>query len=143
MMFGGLLMAYWGGFNNRAKTMAASSFVMSLCTLALGVIPNFWLYLGFMGLLCVAMPMFNTPSTVLLQETVEPDYMGRVFGVLAMISSSMMPMGMLVFGPLSGCFPNRRHAGFFTGILLLVQSYFMAKNKALIQAGHLKEAAEN
>ena len=80
MMFGGLLMAYWGGFNNRAKTMAASSFVMSLCTLALGVIPNFWLYLGFMGLFGVAMPMFNTPSTVLLQETVEPDYMGRVFG---------------------------------------------------------------
>ena len=53
MMFGGLLMAYWGGFNNRAKTMAASSFVMSLCTLALGVIPNFWLYLGFMGLLAL------------------------------------------------------------------------------------------
>ena len=52
----------------------------------------------------VAMPMFNTPSTVLLQETVEPDYMGRVFGVLAMISSSMMPMGMLVFGPLSDVF---------------------------------------
>ena len=104
MMFGGLLMAYWGGFNNRAKTMAASSFVMSLCTLALGVIPNFWLYLGFMGLFGVAMPMFNTPSTVLLQETVEPDYMGRVFGVLAMISSSMMPMGMLVFGPLSDVF---------------------------------------
>ena len=142
MMFGGLLMAYWGGFNNRAKTMAASSFVMSLCTLALGVIPNFWLYLGFMGLFGVAMPMFNTPSTVLLQETVEPDYMGRVFGVLAMISSSMMPMGMLVFGPLSDVFPIEGML-VFTGILLLVQSYFMAKNKALIQAGHPKEVAEN
>ena len=115
---------------------------MSLCTLALGVIPNFWLYLGFMGLFGVAMPMFNTPSTVLLQETVEPDYMGRVFGVLAMISSSMMPMGMLVFGPLSDVFPIEGML-VFTGILLLVQSYFMAKNKALIQAGHPKEAAEN
>ena len=90
----------------------------------------------------VAMPMFNTPSTVLLQETVEPDYMGRVFGVLAMISSSMMPMGMLVFGPLSDVFPIEGML-VFTGILLLVQSYFMAKNKALIQAGHPKEVAEN
>ena len=56
--------------------------------------------------------MFNTPSTVLLQETVEPDYMGRVFGVLAMISSSMMPMGMLVFGPLSDVFPIEGMLGF-------------------------------
>ena len=87
------------------------------------------------------MPMFNTPSTVLLQETVEPDYMGRVFGVLAMISSSMMPMGMLVFAIIR-CLPIEGML-VFTGILLLVQSYFMAKNKALIQAGHPKEVAEN
>ena len=87
------------------------------------------------------MPMFNTPSTVLLQETVEPDYMGRVFGVLAMISSSMMPMGMLVWAIIR-CLPDRRHAGFhwhsIAGAELL-----MAKNKALIQAGHPKEVAEN
>ena len=74
--------------------------------------------------------MFNTPSTVLLQETVEPDYMGRVFGVLAMISSSMMPMGMLVFGPLSDVFPIEGML-VFTGILLLVQSYFTGEEQSL------------
>jgi len=28
-------------------------------------------------------------------------FLGRVFGVLGMISSSMMPLGMLVFGPIA------------------------------------------
>ena len=47
------------------------------------------------------MPMFNTPSTVLLQEKVEGEFLGRVFSVLSMISSIMMPLGMLVFGPMA------------------------------------------
>ena len=55
--------------------------------------------------------MFNTPSTVLLQETVEPDYMGRVFGVLAMISSSRY-YGHAGLRAIIRCLPDRRHAGF-------------------------------
>jgi len=31
---------------------------------------------------------------------VEPDYLGRVYSINSMISSSMMPVGMLAFGPL-------------------------------------------
>jgi DHA3 family macrolide efflux protein-like MFS transporter len=43
---------------------------------------------------------FNTPTMVLFQTKVEPDYMGRVFGVFGMAASLMMPAGMLFFGPL-------------------------------------------
>ena len=89
----------------------------------------------------VAMPMFNTPSTVLLQETVEPDYMGRVFGVLAMISSSMMPMGMLVWAIIR-CLPDRRHAGFhwhsIAGAELL-----HGEEQSTDTSGTPKEVAEN
>jgi len=47
------------------------------------------------------MPLFNTPFVVLLQETVEPDMLGRVFGLVQMLASSGVPLGMIVFGPLS------------------------------------------
>ena len=120
--------------------MAASSFVMSLCTLALGVIPNFWLYLGFMGLFGVAMPCL-TPIHRLASRDRQPDYMGRVFGVLAMISSSMMPMGMLVFGPLSDVFPIEGML-VFTGILLLVQKLLHGEEQSL-DTSRTPEAAEN
>jgi hypothetical protein len=41
-----------------------------------------------------------TPLTVLFQQKVEEVFQGRIFGVLSMISSSMMPLVMLVFWPL-------------------------------------------
>ena len=60
MMFGGLLMAYWGGFNNRAKTMAASSFCHVLMYLGAGRHTEFLAISRVHGSFGVAMPMFNT-----------------------------------------------------------------------------------
>ena len=37
----------------------------------------------------------------MLQSKVDGEYMGRVFGVFGMVSSIMMPAGMLIFGPLA------------------------------------------
>jgi DHA3 family macrolide efflux protein-like MFS transporter len=134
MMLGGVIMTYWGGFKNRIHTMTLSSLVIGACTLALGVIPVFWIYLIFMGLVGMAMPMFNTPSTVLLQEKVEADFLGRVFGVLVMISSTMMPLGMLVFGPLADVI-KIEWLLIGTGLLLFIQGFFLLGNKVLVEAG--------
>lgn len=134
MMLGGIIMASWGGFKNKVHSMVVSNLVMGAGTFALGLIPVFWVYLVFMGLIGAAMPLFNTPSTVLLQQKVEEGFLGRVFGVLGMISSSMMPLGMLVFGPISD-FIKIEWLLLGTGLLLFVQSFFMLGNKVLIEAG--------
>jgi len=134
MMLGGAIMSSWGGFKNKIHTMTLSSLIIGACTFALGIIPNFWIYLVFMGLVGFAMPMFNTPSTVLLQEKVETDFMGRVFGVLVMISSTMMPLGMLVFGPLADII-KIEWLLIGTGALLFIQGFFLLGNKVLIEAG--------
>lgn len=80
MIGGGLLMAVWGGFRNRVHTMTGASLMFGGCTLALGLVPNFWIYLAFMGLAGISIPFFNTPFTVLLQEKVDADMLGRVLG---------------------------------------------------------------
>lgn len=134
MMLGGMAMASWGGFKNRVHTMIFSMLVMSVCTLALGLTPIFWLYLLLMGLFGIVMPMFNTPTTVLLQEKVEGDYLGRVFGVMAMISSSMMPLSMILFGPIADLI-KIEWLLILTGLLMLVQCYFLSRNKTLLHAG--------
>jgi len=134
MMAGGGVIASWGGFANKIHTMIFASFIMGACTFALGIVPLFWVYLLFMALFGVAMPIFNTPMTVLLQEKVEVDYLGRVFGVFGMISTSMMPIGMLIFGPLADVI-KVEWLLIGTGILILILTVFLGRNKVLIETG--------
>lgn len=134
MMIGGGFMASWGGFKNKIHTMTLAALVMGICTFALGITPNFWIYLVFMGLVGVAMPIFNTPSTVLLQEKVDGDYLGRVFGVLGMISTSMMPLGMLIFGPIADII-EIEWLLIGTGLLMFIQAFFLIGSKVLLEAG--------
>jgi DHA3 family macrolide efflux protein-like MFS transporter len=68
----------------------------------LGLAAVFSLYLAIMGIMGLTMPLYNTPTMVLLQTKVEPTYMGRVLAVFNMISSIMMPTGMFLFGLLAG-----------------------------------------
>lgn len=134
MIIGGLIMASWGGLKNKVHSMILAFLVFGGCTLALGLMPLFWPYLAFMLISGLFMPFFNTPATVLLQQKVEPEYLGRVFGIMGMISTSMMPLGMLLFGPLADVI-SVEWLLIATGTLMLLQSLFMFRDKALIEAG--------
>lgn len=134
MMAGGAIIAAWGGFSNKVKTMGFATVIMGVCTFALGSVPNFWVYLFFMGVFGVAMPILNTPATVLLQEKIEEDYLGRVFGVMGMISTSMMPIGMLIFGPLADMI-KIEWLLIGTGAFIMCLSILLVKNHVLIEAG--------
>lgn len=136
MMIGGLIMATWGGFRNRVHTITFATVSTGVCTLAMGMVPLFWIYLFFMGLSGVVLPLFTTPSTVLLQEKVEEAFLGRVFGVYGMISSSMMPFGMLVFGPIADVIAIE-WLFIGTGLLMFFQGFLLLGSKTLIEAGKL------
>lgn len=140
MMAGGSVIAMWGGFKNRIHTMLFAGIIMAVCTISFGFVPNFWLYSILMLVCGVAMPIFNTPSTVLLQEKVEGNYLGRIFGIFGMISSSMMPIGMLVFGPLADVVSIELLL-IVTGALMLLLLMLLGRNQTLIKAG-IKETTE-
>jgi DHA3 family macrolide efflux protein-like MFS transporter len=134
MTAGGIAIAFWGGFKNKMHTMVLSCLVNGVCVFALGVTPVFWLYLVFTGLIGVIIPFFNTPFTVLLQQKIEGDYLGRIFGVFTMISSAAMPLGMLVFGPVADIV-QIEWLLIGTGILLFAESFFLLGSRELIEAG--------
>ncbi|AND38168.1 MFS transporter [Cytobacillus oceanisediminis] len=134
MMIGGGIIASWGGYPNKIKTMTLASLIMGICTLALGIVPVFWIYLVFMALFGVAMPIFNTPTTVMLQEKIEENYLGRVFGVMGMISTSMMPIGMLIFGPIADIIAVEwLLAG--TGAFIILLAFILGRDQVLLEAG--------
>ncbi len=136
MTAGGVIVATWKGFKNKAHSMVLSIFVIGACTFMFGILHVFFIYLVLMGLIGVAMPFFNTPFIVLFQEKVEGDFMGRVFGVLSMISSSIMPLGMLAYGPVADII-KIEWLMIGTGLLMLIQSLVMLNNKVLLEAGRL------
>ncbi|MCU1808042.1 MFS transporter [Cytobacillus firmus] len=134
MMAGGGIIASWGGYPNKITTMTLASLIMGICTLALGIVPVFWIYLLFMAFFGIAMPIFNTPVTVLLQEKIEEDYLGRVFGVMGMISTSMMPIGMLIFGPVADVIAIEwLLVG--TGAFIILLAVILGRDQVLLEAG--------
>ena len=134
MIGGGLWIASWGGFKNRIHSIAFAIGAMGLCTFGMGVIPNFWIYLFLMGLVGLVIPLLNAPSMTLLQEKIEEDFLGRVFGVQSMVSSSMMPLGMLIFGPLADRMAIEILMA-VSGALLMVVAFFAIRDRVLLEAG--------
>lgn len=134
MMAGGILIASWGGFKNKVKTMILSSLIIGVGTISFGVIPIFWLYCVLMAVVGAGMPMMNAPATVLLQQKVEEEFLGRVFGVQSMIASSMMPLGMLVFGPMSDQVVIEWIL-IGTGFLIILSAIFILARKEMLEAG--------
>jgi DHA3 family macrolide efflux protein-like MFS transporter len=134
MMGGGVLIGLWGGFRNRVHTMILACVLWGLLAVGLGIAPNFSLYLVIMALLGISMPLWNAPSMVLLQTTVEPAFMGRVLSVFTMVSSAMMPLGMALFGPLADIVAiDMLLVG--TGIIIALLCIPMAASKTLREAG--------
>jgi DHA3 family macrolide efflux protein-like MFS transporter len=101
MVAGGILVATLAARWNRVALIAGSSLVFGALSIALGLAPNPWIFFAIMLLVGVAVPFFSTPSMTLLQETVEPERQGRVFGFVGIVMALAVPSGMLVFGPLA------------------------------------------
>ena len=134
MMAGGVLIGMWGGFKNRIYSMALSCVLCGFLSVGLGLVPIFWLYLVIMAAIGITMPLFNTPAMVILQTKVEPSFMGRVISVFTMVSSSIMPLAMLVFGPLAD-FISINILLIITGLLATLLSIPMVLSKALREVG--------
>lgn len=100
-ILGGVLMTAWGGFKNHFRTIGLSCILWAVLFVGLGLSRFFGLYLAIMFLSGIPMPMFNVPTTTLLQEMVDPDMQGRVFGVMQLIMNTILPVGMLLFGPIA------------------------------------------
>lgn len=101
MLVGGGVVAAWAGSRSRIALIVGSTVAFGGISIGLGLSTNLWVFLGFMLLLGLAVPFFSTPSTTVLQETVEPEMQGRVFGFVGIVMAVAMPLGMAIFGPLA------------------------------------------
>lgn len=129
-IIGGVLMTAWGGFKNHFRTIGLACVIWAVLFAGLGVAPIFTLYLVIMFLAGIPMPMFNVPVTTLLQEMVEPDMQGRVFGVMQLISTAVMPAGILVFGPVAD-FITIEALLVISGLLMILPGVWIFFNRTI------------
>lgn len=100
-LLGGLLVSLKGKINNKVRAISLSLLGFGVFFGLLGIAPNFIIYLVFMAIAGLFMPVLNTAEAVLIQETCEEDKLGRVFSMVQILAGSAMPLGILLFGPLS------------------------------------------
>lgn len=105
MILGGVVMGVTGGFKNRGHTISLVTIVTAVFGAFLGVIGilglNFYVYAAILFILGLFIPALNISAMTLAQENVEPDKMGRVFGIYSIVNSAIMPLAMLFLGPLA------------------------------------------
>ena len=96
-MLGGILICSFKEFN-KLKFMAISALLFGGFICLLGASNIFSIYILFMLCSGISLPLFNTSNTVLIQENVKKEMLGRVFANLNILSTISTAIGITVFG---------------------------------------------
>jgi DHA3 family macrolide efflux protein-like MFS transporter len=97
----GTLMAIFASKVDRLGMMVGTSIIFGVLAVVMGFTTNLVIFYSLFFLIGLAVPAFSTSSMTLLQETVEPERQGRVFGFVGIVMAVAMPIGMAVLGPLA------------------------------------------
>lgn len=129
-ILGGILLSYTGGFKNRIRSISLSSLLFGVYSLLLGIVDSFLVYCMVMVIVGVTVPYFNSPTVTTIQQSVEPDKLGRVMSFYGIIASAAIPVGMMIFGPLADVI-KIKYLMLGSGIALIIVGLLMFKNKNL------------
>ena len=103
MIAGGITLSIWGGFKKKIVTSLAGIIAFSAAILAIAIAPadKFWMMVAAMFLIGFMLPMANGPIHALFQTLIEPNMQGRVLSLVSSVAQAMMPLGLLIAGPVT------------------------------------------
>jgi len=103
MISGGLLLGAWGGFKRKIMTSLMGVLGISLGILLIGVAPGNMFFLALVANFIVGMAqvLANGPLGAIFQTAVDHNMQGRVFSLIGAGATAMMPLSLLVAGPIS------------------------------------------
>lgn len=106
---GGITLGAWGGFKRRIVTSLMGILGIGVGILLIGIVPTglFPLLLVTMFLTGFAQVFANGPLGAIMQSAIAPEMQGRVFSLLNAGATAMMPLSLLISGPVSDTFGIR------------------------------------
>ena len=139
---GGAILTAWGGFKKKIRTILLGLFGMGTGVMLMGLSPvslfsgllTGCFITGFMQVFC------NGPVTAIIQSSVNKDMQGRVFSIIDAGAAAMMPLSLLIAGPVSDALGNRIWyvmAGAICILVMLIDSISSADHE------HRRECQED
>ncbi|MCA9865485.1 MAG: MFS transporter [Anaerolineales bacterium] len=134
---GGILLGVWGGFQRRVVTSLLGLSGIGLGIIIVGLAPASLFPLAVAGMIFggVMSSLCNGPIMAVFQSKVSPAMQGRVFTLVGSATAAMMPLGLIVAGPLADIIGVRAWflggglitflvgvAGFFVPALMNIES---------------------
>jgi len=103
VIVGGVLLSIWGGFKRRIMTSFSGIIGLGVGIVMIGFVPDtmFYLLLSAQFLIGFMQVFANGPIMAIMQSTIAPDMQGRVFSLLGAGAIAMMPVSLLIAGPIS------------------------------------------
>lgn len=141
-ILGGVVISSWGGFRNKIHTIGAGCLTCGVLSVLMGLPVPFAVYLVWMGLCGISMPLFSTPFITLFQENVDADKQGRVFSLISVINGAVMPLAMVLFGPLADSV-RIEYILIVTGLLFIVGTVLLIRDKVIKNYLAVKENTQD
>lgn len=91
-------------------------------------------YVILMLLMGITITLCNTPMGVMMQQTIDEEYKGRIFGLLETMAMGMMPLGTVLFGFLFDAVPAE-WVMLSCGVLLIVTILYFLR-PSIIRKAH-------
>jgi len=109
VVLGGLILSAWGGFRRRILTTMMGFVGIGVGLLIAGFAPAqaFWLALGGVFVVGMAISMVDGPLLAVIQAVVSPEMQGRVFTLLSSAAKATSPLSLLIAGPVADRFGVR------------------------------------
>ncbi len=103
---GGIILSIWGGFKRRIYTAVSGIAGMSVGALLIALAPadSYWIAVVGMAIFGILNPIANGPFMAIMQAVVAPEMQGRFFTVMMTMSQGMVPLGLLLAGPVADAF---------------------------------------
>ena len=109
MIAGGLVLGAWGGFKRRMSTSIFGIVGLGIGTCLVGLAPANMFWLASLAFFIVGFgnPIANGPLGAIIQAVVKPEMQGRVLTLIGSAATAMMPISLLIAGPISDRFGIR------------------------------------
>jgi DHA3 family macrolide efflux protein-like MFS transporter len=142
VIVGGLVLSTWGGFKKKIITSLSGVMGIGAGVILIGAAPvnMFFLILVANFIIGVTQVFANGPLHAIFQSTIEPDMQGRVFSLIGAGATAMMPLSLLVAGPISDWLGVRVWYLFGGGLCILITLFAFSYPAIMdIEKNHLQK----
>lgn len=105
LLVSSLIVGVTGGMKKRFLQVAIAMALLGITSLISGILPatilGFWMFVVLCFFMGGTGTFLNVPFFAYIQESTEPEVMGKVFSLLMTGMMMAMPIGLLVAGPVS------------------------------------------